>query len=65
MMAQTSLVTLTVRDLICLLAETEEQICRVRDGETSTDECAAQVRELVHQQHQVIGELRRRRPPAI
>jgi len=64
-MVQTPLVTLTVRELISLLAGTEEQIRSLRDGETSTDNSADQVRDLVHQQRQVIGELRRRRQPAI
>lgn len=63
-MVQTPLLTLTVRELISLLAQTEERLHRARDGQQSTDQPAEQVSDLVRQQHQVIRELRRRRQPA-
>lgn len=63
-MRDTPMATLTVRELICLLAGTEEQIWRLCGGQASIDESHDTVRDLVREQDQVIGELRRRHRPA-
>lgn len=60
-MGKTHLITLTVRELIGLLAGTEEQIRRLRDGSASTAESEDQIRDLLRHQHHIVGELRRRR----
>lgn len=53
--------TLSVRELIDLLAHTEEQLRLIRRGTTTTDPGPDAVHHLIRQQNQVIAELRRRR----
>ncbi len=60
-MEETSLEVLTVRELIGLLACTEEQIGRLRTVNSNIDERTDTVDTLVRQQHEVLDELRRRR----
>lgn len=58
------LAALAIRELICLLAGTEDQIHRLRQEDANFDGRPDLLRRLLRQQNQVIGELRRRRAAA-